>query len=523
MPRPFVPGRGGWGSRRHAAAPASSDAPVSDGDVAEDREAEGELEDLFAALAGEEADGAPDEPLEDDREAPDASGAPAAAASSAAPAEPGLDGSTVVDLVTPGVRATHGLARPAALALTPRPYQEEAVAAWSRQGGRGVVVLPTGAGKTVVALTVAARLGLRTLVVVPTIELLHQWRTGLAEKLGYPLDEVGIVGGGKRTVRDLTVITYDSAAMPSRRLDGFGLLVVDEVHHLPARAYRGIAGKVNAPFRLGLSATPERSDDGHEALGALVGPVVFRRSPAELSRDRYIASYKEKRIFVDLTSDEQIRYDQLMAEYKFYLASRRGSLGRSEGMFVEMIRRSGHDPAARSALRAHHQARMIALNADAKIAKVVELLVKHRDDKVIVFSEYNAMVDVLSEQLLLPAITYRTAPAERRQTLERFRSGEYGKLVTGRVLNEGVDVPDANVAIVVSGSSATREYIQRLGRILRPKASEAQLYELVTRRTTEGRSARRRRPVDEVDPDRLARRLAGARADAANAAETPAA
>jgi superfamily II DNA or RNA helicase len=301
---------------------------VSDGDVAEDRESEDELEDLFAALAGEEADGAPDEPLEDDREAPDASGAPAATASSATPDAPVLDGPTVVDLVTPGVRAAHGLARPATLALTPRPYQEEAVTAWSRQGGRGVVVLPTGAGKTVVALTVAARLGLRTLVVVPTIELLHQWRTGLAQKLGYPLDEVGIVGGGKRTVRDLTVITYDSAAMPSRRLDGFGLLVVDEVHHLPARAYRGIAGKVNAPFRLGLSATPERSDDGHEALGALVGPVVFRRSPAELSRDRYIASYKEKRIFVDLTSDEQIRYDQLMAEYKFYLASRRGSLGR---------------------------------------------------------------------------------------------------------------------------------------------------------------------------------------------------
>jgi superfamily II DNA or RNA helicase len=393
--------------------------------------------------------------------------------------------------------AAYRLERPPHFQLTPRPYQEEAVEAWLRNEGRGVIVLPTGAGKTVVALMIAARLGVRTLVVAPTIDLLQQWRNGLAERLGYPLDEVGIVGGGKRTIRDLTVITYDSAAMPHRRLDGFGLLIVDEVHHLPARAYRTIAAKVNAPFRLGLSATPERSDDGHEILPDLVGPVVYRKSAAELARDEHIAAYTEKRLFVDLSPEEQGRYDQLMAEYKWYIASRRGSLGRPEGIFVELIRRSGHDPAARSALRAHHQARMIALNAESKIAKVVELLTTHRDDKVIVFSEYNAMVDLLSERLLLPSITYRTALPERRQILDRFRAGVYGKLVTGRVLNEGVDVPDANVAIVVSGSSATREYIQRLGRVLRPKRERALLYELVTRRTTEGRSARKRRPKTE--------------------------
>ncbi len=423
-----------------------------------------------------------------------------------------------VDGLISEMRGRYGLNRAPKFELLARPYQDEAVAAWLRQSGRGVIVLPTGAGKTVVALMAAAQLGLRTLVVVPTIELLHQWRAALADRLGYPLDEIGVVGGGKQTVRDLTVITFDSAAMPHRRLDGFGLLIVDEVHHLPARGYRVIAGKVNAPFRLGLSATPERSDDGHEALDHLIGPVVFRRTAAELARDRHIASYTEKRLFVDLSADEQLRYDQLMAEYKWYLASRRGSLGRPEGMFVEMIRRSGYDPAARSALRAHHQARMIALNAEAKIAKVVDLLAKHHDDKVIVFSEYNAMVDILSERLLLPPITYRTPPLERRQILDRFRSGAYGKLVTGRVLNEGVDVPDANVAIVVSGSSATREYIQRLGRVLRPKEREALLYELITRRTTEGRSARKRRPKEEIDPERKGRRVGATRVAASKAA-----
>ena len=444
-------------------------------------------DDLFAVLQPE------------DDESPAVAGTPIADAPSS--------GETSSPLVSPEMRARLGVTRPLHLDLTPRPYQAEAIAAWERGEGRGLVVLPTGAGKTVVALAVAARLGLRTLVVAPTIDLLHQWRTGLAERLGYPLDEVGMIGGGKRTLRDLTVITYDSAAMPRRVLDGFGLLIVDEVHHLPARAYRAIAGKVNAPFRLGLSATPERTDDGHLALDQLIGPVVYRRSVADLAREKQIAEYDEKRLFVDLSADEQIRYEQLMGEYKWYLASHRSSLGRPDGMFVEMIRRSGTDPAARSALRAHHQARMIALNAEAKVSKVVELLERHRADKVIVFSEYTAMVDLLSERLLLPAITYRTALPERRAILDGFRGGAYSKLVTGRVLNEGVDVPDANVAIVVSGSSATREYIQRLGRVLRPKRERAKLYELVTRRTTEGRSARKRRPKDEIDPSRGDRRF----------------
>lgn len=498
MPRPN--GRPRWMRRPTdtsttvAVEPAQATAVVESLEVGENGEEMAEFGDLFAVL---------ESPPTEEGDSDEIDGAPSG------PVDP------VAALPSPVQQTELGLDRTPMFDLTTRPYQDEAIAAWARHDGRGVIVLPTGAGKTVVALAIAARLGLRTLVVVPTIDLLTQWRQGLADRFGYPLSEIGIVGGGKRTMRDVTVITYDSAAMPHRDLSGFGLLVVDEVHHLPARAYRRIAGKVNAPFRLGLSATPERSDEGHLSLDQLIGPVVFRRSPAELAAEQYIASYKEKRIFVDLTPDEQMRYDRLMAEYKWFLASRRGSLGRPEGVFVEMIRRSGHDPAARSALRAHQQARMIALNAEGKIAKVVELLEKHRKDKVIVFSEFNAMVDILSERLLLPAITYRTPLPERRQILDRFRGGEYGKLVTGRVLNEGVDVPDANVAIVVSGSSATREYIQRLGRVLRPKQSDAMLYELITRRTTEGRSARKRRPADEVDPERRARRMAAARAEAA--------
>src|SRR5207302_2046277 len=122
---------------------------------------------------------------------------------------------------------------------------------WLQHHGRGVVVLPTGAGKTVVALMAIERLALRTLIVVPTIELLAQWQSAICQHLGLPRNAVGIVGGGRREVRDLTIITFDSAAMPrSRHLDGFGLLIVDEVHHLPAAQYRRIVSKAAAPCRL---------------------------------------------------------------------------------------------------------------------------------------------------------------------------------------------------------------------------------------------------------------------------------
>jgi len=383
---------------------------------------------------------------------------------------------------------------PLRLSLDPRPYQREAVRRWLDAEARGVVVLPTGAGKTVVAMMAMEAIGARTLVVVPTIELLGQWRTGLVDRLGLPPDAVGVIGGGSHDLRPVTIITYQSAVSPTRDLPDFGLLVFDEVHHLPAAGYRHIPRKVGAPCILGLSATTERMDGRERDLDALVGPEVYRKLPAELARDKHIAQYTEKRLYVDLSAEERARYEDLVAQYRWYLAGRRGHSAPGAAAFQDLIRRSAVDPAARQALQAHHQARLIALNAQAKIKVVADLLERHRDEKVIVFSEFNAIVDRISRHLLLPSITYRTHPRERRLVLERFRAGRYSKLVTGRVLNEGVDVPDASVAIVVSGSAATREYIQRLGRVLRPKPTGAMLYEVITRHTTEGRTAARRRP-----------------------------
>lgn len=418
-----------------------------------------------------------------------------------------LAGSTRKDEISAAaleLSAEQALDLPLRLTLQPRPYQREAIASWLQADRRGVVVLPTGAGKTVVAMMAMEAVGARTLIVVPTIELLEQWRGGLIDKLGLPADSVGVIGGGKHERRPITVITYQSAAMQADYLDGFGLLVLDEVHHLPAASYRQIPRRVGAPYMLGLSATTERMDGRESDLDLLVGPEVYRKLPAELARDNHIAQYSEKRIFVDLSPSERIRYDGLVAEYRWFLSGRRGNSAPGAAAFTDLIRRSAVDPAARQALQAHHQARLIALNAEAKIQVVADLLQHHRDDKVLVFSEYNALVDRLSRHLLLPSITYRTPARERKLVLERFRAGQYSKLVTGRVLNEGVDVPDANVAIVVSGSAATREYIQRLGRVLRPKPTGAMLYELITRQTSESRTASRRRPREQGQPRRIA-------------------
>jgi len=378
------------------------------------------------------------------------------------------------------------------LALIPRTYQEDALAAWTVNRGRGVVVLPTGAGKTMLAFMAVAAAGVRPLVVVPTLELLKQWAEGFSKHLGLPPEAVGQVGGGRREIGPATVITYDSAWRRPKDLKPFGLLIFDEVHHLPSGAYRRIAEATDAPFRLGLTATPERADFLHQDLDRLIGPVVFRRSPAELSRSRHIARFRQQRIYVELTDEEQYQYQQCMAKFRWYMAQNR-IWGQG---FQQLVFRAASDPNAREALRCHQQARVVAMNAQQKSRQVLELLRRHGDDRVLVFCEYTSVVDSLSRQLLLPSVTYRTPAIERRLTLQRFRSGAYTKLVTGRVLNEGVDVPDANVAIIVSGSGTPREQIQRLGRVLRPKEEEAVLYEIVARGTVEERAARSRKVKD---------------------------
>lgn len=378
------------------------------------------------------------------------------------------------------------------LNMEPRPYQDEALTQWLAAGSVGVVVLPTGAGKTFVAAMAIAATGLWTLAVVPTLDLLQQWRVALASALSLTAEDIGIFGGGEKVFQPITVITYDSAALYPRELSRFGLLIFDECHHLPAPTYRRIAESAFTPLRLGLSATPERSDMTHTDLDELIGPEVYRRSPAELTDGQYLAQYQEQRIAIALSPEDTVRYEQQRTVYRSFLRRRRINISSPEEFQQKLIFMSARDPEARAAMLAWREARNIAMNTPAKYTEIERLLHSHKEDKVLLFSEYNTVVDELSRRFCIPSITYKTPAEERRTILERFRTGHYTKLASGRVLNEGVDVPDCRIAIIVSGNSTKREYIQRLGRILRPKAGSATLYELVSTDTTEEEMARRR-------------------------------
>ncbi len=379
------------------------------------------------------------------------------------------------------------------VAMEPRPYQREALNAWRREELRGVVVLPTGAGKTAVAVRAIERSGRSTLVVVPTLALLKQWYSILLDSFGTSVT-VGLLGGGYHEVTPLTVTTYDSAYIHAERYgDRFALVVYDEVHHLPAEKYRVIPKMILAPYSLGLTATPERPDGGHELLSELVGPVVYRRSPEDLA-GTYLAPYDIVRIPVELTSAERAEYQEADAVYRDFLLKHRLSVRSPEDWQRFIMVASTSHSGGRDALLAARRRREIRASAARKGATLESLLKRHWEDRTIVFTKSVEEVYALSERFLVPGITYETPARERKEVLDRFREGGYRAVIASDVLNEGVDVPEANVAVILAGSASHREYVQRLGRVLRPREGKrAVLYELVTEGTGEEAASRRRR------------------------------
>ncbi len=374
--------------------------------------------------------------------------------------------------------------------LEPRPYQREALAAWRKSRGRGVVVLPTGAGKTHVAMMAIDHWRRSTLVVAPTLDLVRQWHGTLKRTFERP---VGVVGGGDYQVEALTVTTYDSAYNHMEHFgDRFGVVVFDECHHLPSASYAVAARACLAPFRLGLSATPERSDGREADLDHLIGPEVYRQDIVDLSGE-YLADYETRRLEVHLSPGEREEHD---AERRIYISFLRRSgvrLG-SPGGWNEFIQRSAQSEEGRRAMRAYRRQRELAFAAPAKLDSLEYLLHDHRADRTIIFTQDNATAFLISRRFLVPSITHQTKVSERSEILERLANGTYRAVVTSKVLNEGVDVPAANVAVVVSGSGSVREHVQRLGRILRRgEDKQAILYELVTADTAEGFTSERRR------------------------------
>jgi superfamily II DNA or RNA helicase len=367
-----------------------------------------------------------------------------------------------------------------------RPYQEAALGAWELASRRGVVVLPTGSGKTRLALAAAARLGCPTLCLVPTRVLVEQWARAVGELLGV---EAGRYGDGVHTLAPITVATFESAWRHMHGIgDRFELLVIDEVHHFGGRLGPGGRDEAlemcRAPLRLGLTATPPMPV---RRLAALVGPVVFELSVGELA-GRFLAPFDQVALPVDLDGDEGARYRQLDEQFQGVFRFFRGA------DWDEFTRAASRTAEGRRALAAWRESRRLLAFPRAKQRLVGTLLQRHRGDRVLVFTADNQTAYQIAREHLIMPLTCDIGRKEREEALARFRDGHLRALVSSQVLNEGLDVPEAEVGIVVAGQRGGREHVQRLGRLLRPRPGKrALLYELVVRDTREVRTSHRRR------------------------------
>jgi len=372
-----------------------------------------------------------------------------------------------------------------------RPYQESALLAWELADRRGLVVLPTGAGKTRLALSAMASTRARTLVLVPTRALLHQWR---AEIERFYRGSIGVWGDGDKSLAPVTVVTFESA---HRYMDKFGaafdLLVVDEAHHF-GDAVRDDALEMSlAPMRLGLTATPPEGPS-LEGLEALVGPIVYQLGVQDLA-GTYLAPFDLVVMRLRLDDDERrVYFSEVRLFRRAFLEFREHHPGAEWRDFVAA---AGRTAEGRRALAAWRKSRKLLGLTRSKARAVKALLSRHRESRVLVFTADNQAAYTIAKSHLIMPITCEIGRKERERALDWFRKGEVRALVSTRVLNEGIDVPDADVAIIVGGTFGEREHVQRIGRLLRPAPDKrAIIYELVTIETAEARtSARRRRSV----------------------------
>ncbi|HOZ46320.1 MAG TPA: helicase-associated domain-containing protein [Candidatus Hydrogenedentes bacterium] len=341
-----------------------------------------------------------------------------------------------------------------------RKYQTDSVNAFhargSNHGGSGVIVLPCGAGKTVVGIGTMHCLQTETLILTTNTVALRQWKSELLDKTTLEDDQIGEYSGDKKVIRPVTVATYQVLTYRKAKHAPFvhfglfdegnwGLIIYDEVHLLPAPVFRATAA-LQARRRLGLTATLVREDAREDDVFSLIGPKKFDVPWKVLEKQGWIAQAVCHEIRVVLPDDERYRY----------------------------------------AVSPHRSKFRIASTNPVKASICQELIERHKDDNVLVIGQFLDQLRVLAKQFDAPLITGRTAVRQREYLYGAFRSGEIKLLVVSKVANFAIDLPDANVAIQVSGTFGSRqEEAQRLGRILRPKSdgSMAHFYSLVSRDT----------------------------------------
>jgi superfamily II DNA or RNA helicase len=377
----------------------------------------------------------------------------------------------------------------------PRWYQTTALSRWKTAGKRGVIALPTGSGKTLVALTAIAELGVPALIIVPTRVLLEQWASSLEKVWSQP---IGRIGDGDYQVEPITVCTYSSAQIWASRIgDRFGLVIVDEAHHVGAWCPGEVLEMLTAPARMGLTATPP--PPGGE-LGARIGPVVYSLSVADLTGDA-LAEYELVSVPIALAKLERERYRTQRSRFA-HVYAKHARRERGQMDWRRFVNQATRTPAGREALDAWKDYRSLIAYSEGKRAALKQLLAKHRGERTLVFTADVATAYQIARELLVMPITHEIGRTERAQVIEKFRTGEITVLVSAQVLDEGFDVPDADVAIIVGGSSSARRQVQRIGRVLRPREGKrAVIYELAVLETTEVDYVRRRHgEMEEPDP-----------------------
>lgn len=341
-----------------------------------------------------------------------------------------------------------------------RDYQIDAVKAFYRPNtpgtGYGVIVLPCGSGKTVVGINTINQLQCATLILTTNIAAVHQWKDELLDKTTLSADQIGEYSGAAKEIKDITVATYQILTWRGSEDDEFphfslfmkrkwGLIIYDEVHLLPAPVFR-ITAEIQAMKRLGLTATLIREDGRETDVFSLVGPKRYDVPWKNLEQQGWIATACCKEIRISLPEEDQIKYAIADKRSKYRIAS-------------ENIR---------------------------KVQRVQELIAHHQGESIIVIGQYISQLESISQALQVPLITGQTPTPLREELYRRFKAGEDKIIVVSKVANFAIDLPDASIAIQVSGTFGSRqEEAQRLGRILRPKKKEAIFYSLVSTGTTE--------------------------------------
>jgi len=351
--------------------------------------------------------------------------------------------------------------------LSLHPFQAEAVERWAARGMRGTVVIPTGGGKTYIGMEAMYRAGTSALVLVVTRELALQWAERIKRHLGIA---PGLLGGGSHEVRDVTVAIYNSAVRHVGELVGrFGLVIFDEAHHVPAETFKEVALKLDSPRRLALSATIKREDGNEHIVYEAVGPVVYRASYMSMVEAGLVVPVEHYRVYVRMTAEESAAYRSLPGDNPIAL----------------------RNAAARSSSKVPVAARIVA--------REVEL-----GSKVLVFTQFIEQAEEIYRRLREAGIAAELVTSEsgnRDVALRRFSAGAVRCIVTTTVLDEGVDVPDADVAVIVSGTGSVRQMVQRVGRVVRasPGKRWARVYEIIARGTIEEALSRARHFDDVVE------------------------